>query len=87
MTDSQLWMIVPGNAGLSALILFVIAMPFLYAARAPAHNLVRAVGHLASGPLRLVSRWLLAAALLAPQPEGAEVELFNRDRNPLEEAA
>ncbi len=62
MTDSQLWMIVPGNAGLSALILFVIAMPFLYAARAPAHNLVRAVGHLASGPLRLVSRWLLAAA-------------------------
>src|SRR6266545_588831 len=62
MTDSQLWMIVPGNAGLSALILFVIAMPFLYAARAPVHNLVRAVGHLAGGPLRLVSRWLLAAA-------------------------
>ena len=33
MVDSSLWMIVPGNAGLSALILFVIAMPFLYAAR------------------------------------------------------
>src|SRR5712692_2466289 len=62
MADSQFWMIVPGNAALSALILFLIAMPFLYAARAPVHNLVRAVGNLASGPLRLVSRWLLVAA-------------------------
>jgi hypothetical protein len=62
MVDSSFWMIVPGNAALSALILFLIAMPFLYAARGPVHNLVRAVGHLAGGPLRLVSRWLLAAA-------------------------
>src|SRR6266850_6930498 len=56
------WMIVPGNPALSALILFVIAMPFLYAARRPVHELVRAVGHLAGGPLRLASRWLLAVA-------------------------
>jgi hypothetical protein len=62
MVDASFWMIVPGNAALSALILFLIAMPFLYAARAPVHNLVRAVGHLAGGPLRLVSRWLLAVA-------------------------
>src|SRR5258708_37445267 len=62
MADSPFWMIVPGNAALSALILFVIAMPFLYAARKPVHELVRSVGHLASGPLRLVSRWLLVAA-------------------------
>ncbi len=62
MADSPLWMIVPGNAALSALIWFVIAMPFLYAARGPVHGLVRAVGHLADGPLKLVSRWLLAAA-------------------------
>ncbi len=62
MVDSSFWMIVPGNAALSALILFLIAMPFLYAARAPVHNLVRAVGHLAGGPLRLVSRWLVAVA-------------------------
>src|SRR4051812_44719855 len=62
MTETALWMIVPGNPGLSALILFVIAMPFLYAARRPVHELVRAVGHLASGPLRLASRWLLATA-------------------------
>ena len=62
MTETSLWMIVPGNPGLSALILFVIAMPFLYAARKPVHELVRAVGHLAGGPLRLASKWLLAVA-------------------------
>src|SRR5258708_2853897 len=62
MADSPFWMIVPGNAALSALILFVIAMPFLYARRKPVHELVRSVGHLATGPLRLVSRWLLAVA-------------------------
>ena len=62
MTDSALWMIVPGNAALSALILFLIAMPILYAARTSAHGLLRALGHLATGPLKLGSRWLLAAA-------------------------
>ena len=62
MSETSLWMIVPGNPGLSALILFVIAMPFLYAARKPVHELVRAVGHLAGGPLRLASKWLLAVA-------------------------
>ncbi|MEA3191712.1 MAG: hypothetical protein QOD26_45 [Betaproteobacteria bacterium] len=62
MTETSLWMIVPGNPGLSALIVFVIAMPFLYAARRPVHELVRAVGHLAGGPLRLASKWLLAVA-------------------------
>ena len=62
MADSAFWMIVPGNVALSAILLFVIAMQFLYAARTPVHNLVHSVGHLASGPLRLVSRWLLAVA-------------------------
>jgi hypothetical protein len=60
--QSQIWMIVPGNAALSALILFVIAMPFLYAARRPVHEFVRALGHLAHGPLRLLSRSLFQAA-------------------------
>ena len=62
MTETSFWMIVPGNPGLSALILFVIAMPFLYAARNPVHALVRAVGYLAGGPMRLCSKWLLAVA-------------------------
>jgi hypothetical protein len=47
---------------LSALILFVIAMPFLYAARKPVHDLIRSVCHLAGGPLRLGARWLQSAA-------------------------
>jgi hypothetical protein len=62
MADSPFWMIWPGNAALSALLWFVIAMPFLYAARAPVHGLLRALGALAGGPLRLASRSLLAAA-------------------------
>jgi hypothetical protein len=60
--QTQIWMIVPGNAALSALIWFVIAMPFLYAARRPVHEFVRAAGHLAHAPLRLLSRALYAAA-------------------------
>jgi hypothetical protein len=62
MADSPFWVIWPGNAALSALVWFLIAMPFLYAARKPVHELLRAVGHLAGGPLRQGSRWLLSAA-------------------------
>jgi hypothetical protein len=62
MADSPIWMIWPGNAALSALVWFLLAMPFLYAARAPVHALLRSLGHLAGGPLRLASRALLAAA-------------------------
>jgi hypothetical protein len=62
MADSPVWMIWPGNAALSALVWFVIAMPFLYAARAPVHGLLRSLGALAGGPLRLAARALLASA-------------------------
>jgi hypothetical protein len=62
MMESPFWMIVPGNAALSALVWFVIAMPFLYAARKPVHEVLHAVGQLAGGPLRASSRWLLGAA-------------------------
>jgi hypothetical protein len=55
-------MIWPENVALSVLILFLIALPFLYAARKPAHELMRALGRLADGPLRLAARWLYAAA-------------------------
>src|SRR5437899_12606385 len=61
MSD-QFWMIWPGNAVASALILFAIAMPFLYAARKLVHNLLHSVGHMAAGPLRLGARWLFATA-------------------------
>jgi hypothetical protein len=62
MADSPFWVIWPGNAALSALVWFVIAMPFLYAARAPVHGLLRSLGALAGGPLRLAARALFATA-------------------------
>src|SRR6266853_1594438 len=48
-------MIWPGNAMASALILFAIAMPFLYAARKAVHDLLRSIGHMIGGPLRLLA--------------------------------
>jgi hypothetical protein len=60
--SNQFWMIWPGNAVGSALILFVIAMPFMYAARKHVHDFLRSAGHLVGGPLRLGARWLFASA-------------------------
>ncbi len=56
------WMLFPDNPALSALVLFLIALPFLYAARAPVHGLLRALVRAASQPLRLAGRWLSTAA-------------------------
>lgn len=60
--SSQAWMVWPDNFAVSALVLAVIAMGFLYAARVPMHALIRSLGHALSGPLRLGARWLAAAA-------------------------
>ncbi|MGH8632462.1 MAG: hypothetical protein ACREU7_17080, partial [Burkholderiales bacterium] len=62
MTDTQFWMLWPDNAALSALVLALIAMLFLYAGRKPVHELIRALGALVGGPLRLAARWLVATA-------------------------
>ena len=62
MTGSQYWMIFPGNAPLSALVLALGAMIFLYAARKPMHELIRAAGLALAVPLRTSARWLLVAA-------------------------
>ncbi|MDH5648707.1 MAG: hypothetical protein OEY67_03550 [Gammaproteobacteria bacterium] len=56
------WMIVPGNPALSGLIIFLIAMPFLYAARGPMHQIILATTQALAGPLRLASRWLMFTA-------------------------
>jgi len=53
-------MIWPGNPDASALILFALAMPFLYAGRKVVHDLFRSIGHMIGGPLRLGARWLFA---------------------------
>jgi hypothetical protein len=56
------WMIWPHNPALSALALFLIALPFLYAARTPIHGVIGSLASAASSALRLTSRSLLAAA-------------------------
>ncbi|HEY7744190.1 MAG TPA: hypothetical protein VIA19_14200 [Burkholderiales bacterium] len=62
MTNLQSWMIWPDNNVASVLVLVLIAMAGLYAARAPMHGIIRAAGLALSGALRLASRWLFAAA-------------------------
>src|SRR5439155_18213550 len=60
--SNQFWMIWPGNAVASALILFALAMPFLYAAGKLVHDPLRSAGHMIGGPLRLGARCLFATA-------------------------
>jgi hypothetical protein len=52
----------PENPGISILVLLIVAMGFMYAARRPVHDLLRALGHMIGGPLRLAARSLTAAA-------------------------
>jgi hypothetical protein len=55
-------MIWPGNPALSVLVLALLAMGLLYAARQPMHELIRSLGQALGGPLRVAARWLLATA-------------------------
>src|SRR2546430_15515117 len=59
----QSWLLWPDNVPLSMLVLIVVGMAFMYAARRPMHDLIRSVGHVVGGPLRMAARWLAAAAL------------------------
>lgn len=56
------WMLFPANPALSAVALFLIALPFLYAARSPVHEALAALARAVAGVLRLGSRWLGSAA-------------------------
>jgi hypothetical protein len=60
--SSQAWMVLPDNFAVSFLVLAVVAMAFMYAARAPMHALIRSIGQALGGPLRIGARWLSAAA-------------------------
>ncbi|HZS66488.1 MAG TPA: hypothetical protein VFA72_05200 [Burkholderiales bacterium] len=68
--SSQAWMLWPDNVAASVLLLALLAMGFMYAARRPTHELLRSLGHMLGGPLRVASRWLSAAA----------VEINNRNK-------
>ncbi|MDH5634125.1 MAG: hypothetical protein OEZ10_14225 [Gammaproteobacteria bacterium] len=56
--SSNWWMIVPGNVALSGVLMFLIAMPFLYAARTQMHGMIRAASRAISNPMRIASRFL-----------------------------
>ena len=53
----------PDRVLLSVLILLLIALPFLYAARGPMHALIRSASRSISNPLRLGARWLADTAV------------------------
>jgi len=67
MFSGTVWMIWPENPALSAVVLFLIALPFLYAARRPMQGLFRSLTRAISNPLRLGARWLSASAVLLRQ--------------------
>jgi len=62
MSENQPWMLFPDNPALSVFVLAIVALVFLYAARRPMHELLRALGALLGGPLRLGARWLVTSA-------------------------
>jgi len=62
MSENQPWMLFPENPALSVFVLAIVALVFLYAARRPMHELLRALGALLGGPLRLGARWLVTTA-------------------------
>jgi hypothetical protein len=56
------WMLFPDNAALSALVLALIAIPFLYAARRPVHGLIQSLFQALTHGLRLGARWMARTA-------------------------
>ena len=56
------WMIIPENPAASGLLLGLLAMFALYAARAPVHGLIAALVRAVAGTLRLSARWFFKAA-------------------------
>jgi hypothetical protein len=59
----QSLLIWPDRVLLSSLALLLIAVPFLYAARAPMHGLIKSASKTLSNPLRLGARWLADASI------------------------
>src|SRR2546426_1018985 len=62
MSLFQSLLIWPDRTLPSLLVLLVIAIPFLYAARSPMHALIKSVSRSIANPLRLGARWLADAA-------------------------
>jgi len=62
MTNWNSWLFWPDHVALSVLVLGLLAMVFLYAARKPMHGIIHSTCTLLSHSMRFVSRWLFLAA-------------------------
>jgi len=62
MSFTEAILIWPERPALSFIVLFVIAMPFLYVARDPVHVMIHKLARAIVNPMRLVSRWLSESA-------------------------
>jgi len=58
----QSWLLWPDNVAASLLVIAVLGMAFMYAARRPMHELLRSLGNIVGGPLRMAARSLGTAA-------------------------
>jgi len=56
------WVIVPGNQGVSLLILGAVLIIFMYGGRTAMHGALHALTRTVAGPLRLGARWLFKTA-------------------------
>jgi hypothetical protein len=88
MIDRNSWLFWPDSVALSVLVLIVLAMLFLYAARQPMHGVIHSVCNLVTQSTRFISRWLFLSAdtlrlrnqavLLAHSKESA-ASMINRE--------
>ena len=62
MIDRHSWLFWPDNVALSILVLGILAMLFLYAARKPMHGVIHSVCNLVTQSTRFISRWLFLSA-------------------------
>jgi hypothetical protein len=62
MIDRNSWLFWPDSVALSVLVLIVLAMLFLYAARQPMHGVIHSVCNLVTQSTRFISRWLFLSA-------------------------
>lgn len=56
------WVVVPGNQGLSLMILGVVLIIFMYGGRTAMHGVLHALTRTVAGPLRLGARWMFKTA-------------------------
>lgn len=56
------WVVVPGNQGLSMMIMGTVLIIFMYGGRTAMHGVLHALTRTVAGPLRLGARWLFGTA-------------------------